>query len=108
MAMHDYRCGNGHTDERLMAPAPAFVDCRFCGDKAERIAANRVAIGSPYVDTRGLYRRYVEASSEMDFAATRIEQNTGQRVETPNFWKSSSERAKQVIASGEAPPLRKD
>jgi hypothetical protein len=93
MAMHDYRCRNGHVDERLLIPAPAFMDCRFCGETAERIAANRVAVTQPEADLRGMYRRFTEASAEMEH---RGESSSG-------LWQSAKRRAQAQIRAGENP-----
>ena len=107
MPLYDYICKDGHAAERLRSAACYEVMCD-CGHVAVRSAVNPVAIGQPLVDTRSMFRRFTEASQEIDHAATAHEQNTGQAVQTPNLWKSSLKRAKQMVAAGEAPPLRKD
>jgi hypothetical protein len=83
----------------------ATLPCR-CGRTAVRQATNRVSTRTATpVDMRGHYRRFQEASAELDHAATTHEAATGQTVAPPNLWQSAQERAQQMHARGEAPPL---
>lgn len=49
-----------------------------------------------------MFRRYTEATAEIDHAATRLEQN-GQTVETPPLWSLAKQRADAIVAAGENP-----
>ena len=85
----------------------AYVHCGDCQALAWRVTANRVAVTQPSTDVRGMYRRFTEASLEMDHAAGKVERDTGQPVQGRGLWKRAKERALQMIRAGEAPPVRK-
>ncbi len=76
---------------------------------AERQFPNRppLTVG-PAVDSRNMFRRYQEASADIDYAATRHEQHTGQSVQDPGLWSAAKQTANAMIAAGEAPAVRKD
>lgn len=103
MPLYDYRCEHGHTTEALRPVGVALVECRVCGAAAHRAPAHRIAITRPEVDTRGMFRRFVEAGSELEHAAGRVEGQTGQPVETPGLWRQAKARADAIIAAGENP-----
>lgn len=82
--------------------------CVECLEDTERQAAYRVAVTAPEADTRGMFRRYREATAEIDHAVTKVEQSTGQAVQTPNYWRAAKQRAQSMIAAGEAPSVTGD
>lgn len=55
-----------------------------------------------------MYRRYTEASAEIDYALTRQEQNTGQPAPDPGLWATAKRTAQSMAAAGEAPTVRVD
>lgn len=73
-----------------------------------RLGAYRVAVTLPEVDMRGKFRRYEEATAEMDHAAARIERSTGQAVQTPPYWQMAKQRVQGMDARGESPAIRKE
>lgn len=46
------------------------------------------------------YRRFTEASGEMDYKASRIEAADGVPVETPNFYRAAKEEALKMAGAG--------
>jgi len=108
MPLYDYRCTRGHTVERFQPSTVYALACSVCGNPADRAPAHRVAIVGPTTDTRGMFRRFQEASADMDHAASRIEANTGQPVATPDWWSAAKQRAAAIERAGESPlrPLR--
>ena len=108
MPIYDYRCSRKHVTEAFRAMSETWIVCPVCSGVADRVAANRVAITLPEVDTRGLYRRFAEASAEIDHATTQVEQSTGQAVKTPNLWKHAQRRAQAMTAAGESPAVHKE
>ncbi len=64
-----------------------------CGLVAIREAANRVAITEPSADTRGMFRRFTEASHE-------LAHTTGS--ESSNDWQRAKQRAQAITSAGEA------
>ena len=107
MPLYSFRCQRNHVQEALRPMNVDRVHCA-CGQPAYRVAANRVAIVGPEVDTRNMYRRFTEASQEMDYSATKIESATGQSVATPPLWRMAKRRAQAMIAAGEAPVFKKE
>jgi hypothetical protein len=104
----DYTCSAGHTAELLRPAQVVGVACPTCARMARRNGVN-VGIGvvGPTTDTRGMYRRFTEASAEIDAAATRHERDHGQRAALPNLWGIAKTEAAARVAAGEAPPARK-
>ena len=107
MALYDYRCPTGHVVERRLDHDPGCLTCP-CGMMAERIWTSPPSIVGPTTDTRGMFRRFTEATAEIDHAATRIEQQTGQTVQTPNLWQAAKQRAAAMDAAGESPFTSKE
>lgn len=108
MPIYDYRCSTGHTFESIQPMSCDRLFCVPCAETAVRVAANRVAVTQPEVDMRGKYRRYTEATAEMDHAATKVEASTGQAVQAPPLWRVAKQRAAAMTARGEAPAVRKE
>jgi hypothetical protein len=106
MPLYEYKCPKHGIIEAIRRMDCAAIPCWVCLAPAERVAANRVAITAPEADTRGMFRRYREASAEIDHAATRIEQSTGQPVQTPNYWLAAKQRVQGMKAAGEAPVVK--
>jgi hypothetical protein len=108
MPLYDVQCQGGHRTEVLSSAEATAWGCPRCQQPAKRVYGYRVAIGQPVTDTRGLFRRFSEASQEMGYAAERVEQSTGQSVPGPNLWQQAKTRAQQMTAAGEAPPVRRE
>ena len=103
MPLYTFKCKLGHTADHLRPMGTVIISCSVCTGDAVRQTVNRVAITSPEVDTRGMFRRFQEAGSEFDHAATQIEANTGQPVETPSIWQAAKATAQAMNAAGENP-----
>lgn len=108
MPLYDYRDGLGHVTEAIRPSDVHEIPCPRCGEPAERIAANRVAMGFPTVDSRGMFRRFTEASAEMEHAASSYEQRTGQAAPDDGLWQAAKQRAAAIERAGENPlrPIR--
>lgn len=103
MPLYDFRDADGHVTEALRPYGTMLIRCR-CGLPADRVEVNRgIGIVGPTTDTRGMFRRFQEASAEMDHAATRMEEQTGQPAETPNLWQVAKHRAVAMSTAGENP-----
>lgn len=106
MPLFDYTCPRGHVHELVRPLGTEGVPCPTCGQAATRSHVHRFDVRGPTVDTRGMFRRFNEATHELDHAATRIEANTGAPVATPSYYRMARARANAMIAAGEAPVLR--
>lgn len=102
MPIYAYPCAAcGLTTEAVRPLSCVEIACA-CGAVVRRSAANRVAVAAPAVDTRGMFRRFQTATQEMDYAASKIERETGQRPPAPSLWNAAKERARAMQAAGEA------
>lgn len=108
MPLYDYRCPHGHVQELLAPMDCTTTACHVCDATAERLGAYRVAVTQPEVDVRGKFRRFREATAELDATARTVEQSTGQAVTTPNYWTAARQRLTAMHARGEAPAVRKE
>jgi hypothetical protein len=108
MPIYHFRDHEGHTTEAIRPMDCTSIECPHCGAEAVRLGAYRVAVTLPEVDMRGKFRRYQEATAEMDYAATKVEQSTGQAVQAPPYWRMAKAQAKAMSARGEAPAVRKE
>lgn len=101
MPLYTFRCVDGHVNDLVRPIGTEQVECPRCSLQAWRSRVNRIAIGKPEVDSRGLYRRFTEATAEIDHAATKIEQSTGTEVQTPSLWKRAKAKVAAMDAAGE-------
>lgn len=108
MPLYDYRCVRGHVTESIQSVTCSVLACAVCQSPANRQAANRVAITAPEVDTRGMFRRFQDATHDLDHRASQREAQ-GETVTTPNFWKLAKQRAQAIESAGETADMtRKD
>lgn len=108
MPLYVYGCSQGHRTEWIRPVGTSDADCGTCEERhCPRVYQYSVAITQPEVDTRGLFRRFQEASSEMDYAAGRVEAATGQQVESPRLWQHAKARAAAMSRAGENPVARR-
>jgi hypothetical protein len=103
MPLYDFRDGLGHTTEAIRSSGVYEILCDQCGATATRVAANRVSFKAPDIDSRGMFRRFTEATAEIDHAASKVEADTGQPVQTPNLWGAARQRAAAIERVGESP-----
>lgn len=105
MPIYAYPCAAcGLTTEAVRPLSCVEIACA-CGAVVRRSAANRVAVAAPAADTRGMFRRFTEATAEIGHAAERQEQTTGQPAPVPDFWGQAQRRAAAMVAAGEAPTV---
>jgi hypothetical protein len=107
--LYDYGpCSNGHTTEALRRSEVVGIACPVCARMARRTGVNHgIGIVGPTTDTRGMFRRFTEASAEIDHTATRYERDRGVPAPLPNLWQAAKQQAAARVAAGEAPPARK-
>ncbi len=93
MPLYDFACMHKHTTEALRGSGVYAIPCGTCGRQAERQFSSRVAIVGPTTDTRNMFRRFQEASAELDHSA----------APTLGLWHQSKARAVAMTAAGENP-----
>lgn len=76
-------------------------NCR-CGAVVRRSGANRVAVAQPQADARGMYRRFAEATAELDHDYAKVEADLERPVQAPNLWRAAKARHAAMVAAGEA------
>lgn len=106
MALHDFRCPEGHVTERIVLGDVREAICQRCDLTATRLVTQRVAIIGPTTDTRGMFRRYQEASAEIAHESDRYEASTGLAAPPSSAWADAKAHAVAMTAAGEAPLLR--
>jgi len=102
MPLNDFRCACGLLTEAIRPSGTDSIACP-CGRDARRIPPTRFGITGPTTDLRGMYRRFTEATAEIDHAASKIEASTGQPVQTPDFWGQAKARADAMVSANESP-----
>lgn len=92
MPLIDYRCDKGHVTERVIfGPRPGSIACP-CGALAWR-QWGRVHVIPPEVDSRNMFRRFREATAEME--------HRGERG--PDLWTAAKTLAQSASRVGENP-----
>lgn len=92
MPIYRYECPAEHRSEELVPVDTASIACPECGLATHRIYGYSMAITQPEPDTRGMFRRYQEASSELERRSP----------ELPSLWQPSKARAQAIQAAGES------
>lgn len=108
MPIYDFACDGGHLTEAIRPMACEVIACR-CGRDARRTGVNPgIGVVGPTTDTRGMFRRYQEASAEMEDRAQRFERETGQAAPDNGLWRAAKQRAAAIERAGENPlrPIR--
>ena len=100
MPLYDYTCPDGHRTELVRPIGTEFAQCG-CGKVAHKSQAHRVRAAQPATDTRGMFRRFTEAATEMDHAYTKVETDRGITLESPPLWKAAKAKAAAMVAAGE-------
>lgn len=77
-------------------------DCPRCGTAVRRSGANRVAVAQPSVDTRGMFRRFSEATAELDHGYAKVEADLERPVRAPDLWREAKATHRAMVAAGEA------
>ncbi len=101
MPLYDYVCPFGHRTELIRPQTIMAVICPTCRTAATRGTVHRFAVTSPEADTRGMFRRYQEATHEIDYHAGQIEASVGHAIPTPNYWAAAKARGKEMVKAGE-------
>lgn len=98
--LYDYTCRQGHTVELVRPLGTDHVSCPICGVIASRSHVHRFDVVGPTVDTRGMVRRFLDASNAREEMIQKAEA-AGQRVERPNDWAAPKARAEAKMKRGE-------
>ncbi len=93
MPLYDFRCSNGHVNEALRPPGQQTIACPLCHELASRIYSRPAAVGHQEWDTRGMFRRFSEASQELEH----------QGYAGPSPWRAAKDLARRMEAAGENP-----
>lgn len=93
MPLYVFECHEHGRVERLCPVGQAESVCAHCALLMPKVYGYSVAITQPEPDTRGIFRRYQEASAELDHRG----------VDTSGAWKQAKRTAGAMIAAGESP-----
>ena len=110
MPVYDFACKCGEVTEARVGYETSSLPCPACGTPARRVAvyayqSTITETGSyPRLDNAkspdGKYRlsNFQEASAEIDYAASRIEQREGKPVKIPSAYKAGRREAERMGA----------
>lgn len=104
MPFYAYRCPDGHITEKL-ASRDAEVQVCSCGAAARRESVYRVGMSGfaptpvGQQDFHNDYRRYMEASGELDYKVSRREQEVGHTISVP-LYQTAKKEAERLHALG--------
>lgn len=94
MPLYDVECPAGHRREVLWPAGTESDACPEDGQATRRVYGYRAAIAvGPDPDTRGMFRRFMEASQELDHGG----------YDGPSLWRAGKQRAAAMIEAGENP-----
>ncbi len=95
MPLYVFECPEHGRDERLVKAGTARASCPACTRLMPRVYGYALAITHPEVDTRGMFRRYQEASADL----------AAKGAEPAARWPEVRRRAQAMTAAGENPYL---
>lgn len=93
MPLYIFECPEHGRDERLCKVGTIKSSCKHCTYLMPRVYQYAVALGHAEPDTRGMFRRFQEASADLD----------AKGVNTPGLWDATKRRAQAMAAAGESP-----
>lgn len=96
MPLYIFGCSQGHRSERLVPAGTERSACVECGEDSPRVYGYSMGITQPEVDTRGMFRRFQEASQEMEHRGH----------QGPSLWHVAKQRAKAIERANENPYRR--
>jgi hypothetical protein len=95
MPVYNFICKCGEVVEARVGYGVDAMPCP-CGQEAKRSAVNRVALGTKEKKYR--VSDFQEASAELDYTATQIEQREGRPVKMPSPYKAGLRQAEKMGA----------
>lgn len=106
MPMYEFGCPAGHVTEKRVTDYGLYEIMCQCGQPAHRSTVNQINFGG-YASTPGKqrdysqdYRRFTEASSEIDYKASSVEYNEGTKVDTSHLFKTAKVQAAKLADAG--------
>jgi len=99
MPIYDYKCKSNHMTEARRNVGVEIIPCPICGLPAQRLTVYRTSFVMPQSGSkmRDTYRRFQEASGEIDYTCNQFESETNAKVPSLGLW----EDAKRRVANGE-------
>lgn len=106
MPIYEYDCPAGHRMELVRPIGTEHVQCGPCADVgvdgvAVRSHIHHFDVVGPTVDTRGMARRFTEASQEREAVFAKVERETGQSVARPDDIGPARAEARARLYHGE-------
>lgn len=99
MPLFDFRCAAGHVTERLSPPGVEAIGCH-CGQRAER-QLPRIAVGHAVAGRMpGGFRRWDEASAEIEYGIAAVEQREGVTLDRPRLATAAKAKARRAMRAG--------
>lgn len=96
MPVYDYACKSGHRTEAIRGAGVETISCPKCGDTAYRktiyATVHKMADSQPRM--RDTFRRYQEASCEIDYSCKKLESETNARVPALGLWQQAKNKSR--------------
>ncbi len=112
MPLYVFTCAQEHQTELLRPRDVSIAVCPECGEDATRAEVNRIGFSGFAKTPMGEhdfhqdYRRFTEASSEIDYSFAKRESDTGQKLSSPLFQMAKADMAKKAAAGVTADDIK--
>lgn len=95
MPIYDYICNSNHKTEACKGVEVESIPCPLCGQPAQRITVYHTSFVMPQSGSRmrDTYRRFQEASGEVDYTCNKFESETNLKSPDLNLWKQAKAEA---------------
>lgn len=95
MPLYDYVCEHGHITPRIVELGRGVVLCPVCGGNAKKVSVYQVShvMASGKESLGKKYKRFQEASAEIDYTCTKFESETNAKVPDLGLWQSAKREA---------------
>lgn len=97
MPLYSFRCPAGHAFDKRVVSYDTTLETCACGAEARRAEVNLTSIVGETVMKPVKYRvsEFQEAHQEVDYAYSKVEQETGEKVKRPDLWKAAKQEARR-------------
>jgi len=97
MPIYDYICESGHKTEALRGLGVETIPCPLCGQHAHRSTVYHThhVMAKTGERMRDTYRRFQEASGEIDYTCNKFESETNATVPGLGLWQQAKKEAKK-------------
>lgn len=106
MPVYTFSCAAGHVSDHRAGYGTTSVSCPSCGLTAAKESVYRIGFSgfartpASERDWSGDFKRYQEASNEIDYRKERLEDAMQQRLADPPIYRKAKAKARDLMAKG--------